>query len=131
MKTSAVGIKEGNDVKGHHLCAEGVSIIEVVVPDLLHGVAEELGSAALGCLVTGVDVKVGFVGQFCMDGNDGGGIVYNGAIVKWQTIGANKRVASMIGGVPHRIHEYGSEGVDPAKLIVGTLHEDGEKHFPY
>ncbi len=36
----------------------------------------------------------------------------------------------MIGGNPHRIHEDGSEEVDPPKLIVGYLHEDGEKHFP-
>ncbi len=30
-QTPAVGVKEGNDVKGRHLRVEGVSILEVVV----------------------------------------------------------------------------------------------------
>ncbi len=129
VKTLSVDVLEGNDVKGRYLCVEGVSILEVIVPDLLHSVTEELGSAALGCFVTGVVFEAGFVGQLCIDRNDCGGIVHDGAIVKRQTIGANKRVASMIGGIPHCVYEDGSEGVDPPKLIIGNLHEDRERHF--
>ncbi len=70
------------------------------------------------------------MGQFCTNANDSGGIVRNGAIVKRQMIGVNKCIASMVGGVPHCIYEDGSEGVDPPKLIIGNLHEDGEKCFP-
>ncbi len=96
----------------------------------LHGVVEELGSTTLGCLVTDVVTnKEGFVSQFCMGMNNGGGVVHDGAIVKWQTIGANKGVASMIGGVSHQIREDDSEGVDPPKLIVGNLQEYREKHL--
>ncbi len=62
VKTPAVGSKEGNHVQGYHLCVDGVSILEIVVPDILHGVAEELGSTALGCLAPGVVIQAGFCG---------------------------------------------------------------------
>jgi hypothetical protein len=130
VKTPTVGIEEGDYFQGHSLHVEGVGVLEVVVLDLFHGVMEELGSAALGHLVTGVVIIAGFVGQFCVDANNSGGIVRDGAIIKRQTIGANKCLAFMIGGVPHHICEDSSEGVDPPKLIIGNLHEDGEKHFP-
>jgi hypothetical protein len=57
MKPSTVGIEEGNDVNGHDLHVEGVSIFEIVVPNLVNNVAEKLGHALFGCLVTGVAIK--------------------------------------------------------------------------
>ncbi len=130
MESPTVGIKEGNYVQDRHLSVEGVRVVEVVVPNLLHGIAKELGSAMLGHLVTGVVIKVGFVRRFCMDADNSDGIVRDGAIIEKQTYGANECVAPMIGSVTYHICEDGCERADPSKLIVGYLHEDGEKHFP-
>ena len=44
---------------------------------------EELGSAALGHIVTGVVIEAGFVCSFCVDANDRRGIVGDAGIVKW------------------------------------------------
>jgi len=74
--------------------------------------------------------EAGFVGRFRANADDSGGIVRDGAVVERQTSVANECIAPMIGGVPYRIREDRREGVDPPKLIVGSLHEDGEKHFP-
>ena len=57
VKSPTVGIKEGDDVQGRHLSVEGVSILEISVPDLLHGLAEELDSTTFSHLVTGVVTK--------------------------------------------------------------------------
>jgi hypothetical protein len=62
MKPSAVGVKEGHNVDGRDLCVEGVSVFEVVVPNFISKVMEKLGRALLGHLVTGVVIKLGFVG---------------------------------------------------------------------
>ena len=39
MQTPTVGIEEGDDFQGRHLCVEGFGIFEVVVPDLIDYVA--------------------------------------------------------------------------------------------
>ena len=36
----------------------------------------------------------------------------------------------MVGSVPHAIRDDGGEGVDAPQLIVGDLHQDGEKRLP-
>ncbi len=36
VEPPAVGVKEGYDLEGQHLCIEGISILEVVVPDLVN-----------------------------------------------------------------------------------------------
>jgi hypothetical protein len=41
---------------------EGISILEVVVPDLVDYLTEDFGGAALCCLVAGVVVKAGAMG---------------------------------------------------------------------
>jgi hypothetical protein len=35
----------------------------------------------------------------------------------------------MVGSVPHAIRDDGGEGVDAPQLIVGDLHQDGEKRL--
>ncbi len=62
VEPPTVGVKEGHDFKGQHLRIEGISILEVVVPDLLNYLAEEFGGTALSRLVAGVVVKAGAMG---------------------------------------------------------------------
>ncbi len=62
MEPPAVGVEEGHDLKGQHLCIEGISILEVVVPDLVDYLAEKFGGAALSRLLAGVVVKAGAMG---------------------------------------------------------------------
>ncbi len=61
VEPPAVGIKEDHDLDGQNLSVEGVGILEVVVPDFVNSFVEKFGGPALGCLVTGVVVKAGFV----------------------------------------------------------------------
>ncbi len=39
VEPMAVGVKEGDDLKGRHLCVKGVGVLEAVVPDLVDGLA--------------------------------------------------------------------------------------------
>ncbi len=90
MEPTAVGIEEGDDLKGRHLCVKGVGVLEVVVPDLVDSLAKEIGGPSLSRLITGVVVKAGLMGQFCMDTNDRGGIAGNAAIVEGQAYRMDK-----------------------------------------
>ncbi len=126
MEPPAVGVKEGHDLKGQHLCIEGISILEVVVPDLVNYLAEEFGGATLSRLIVGVVFKAGRMGWLCTDAYNGYGIVSNVLVVEQQTGWAFECGTAMVGGVPQWIHEDGREGVDPPELIVENLHENGE-----
>ncbi len=77
VKPSAVGVKEGHDVDGRDLCVEGVSGFEVLVPNLIDEVVEKLGHTLFGHLVTGVVIKLGFVGSLRMSANNCHGIFSN------------------------------------------------------
>jgi hypothetical protein len=120
VEPPAVCIKEGHDLEGRHLSVEGAGILEVVVPDFVDGVAKKFGGPVLGRLVTGKDVKAGYVGRFRADANNRGGIVSNAAVIEKQVDGTDKGGA-MVGGIPCRIREEACEGMDPPKLIVGDL----------
>jgi hypothetical protein len=85
MKPSAVSVKEGHDVNGHEVCVEGVGVFEVVVPNFINNVAEKLGHALLGCLVTGIVISSGFVGSLRTNANDCCGIISNCLVVEWET----------------------------------------------
>ena len=62
VEPPTVGLEGGYDLEGQHLRIEGISIIEVVVPDLVDCLAEEFGGAALDRLVADKDVKAGAMG---------------------------------------------------------------------
>ncbi len=62
MEPPAVGIKDGYDLEGQHLRIEGISVLEVVLPELVDYLMEEFGSAVLGCLKAGVVIKAGAMG---------------------------------------------------------------------
>ena len=75
VEPPAVGIEEGDDLEGRHLRVEGVCVLEVVVPDLVDDLPQELGGPAFGRLETGVVVEAGFVGRLRANANDRGGVV--------------------------------------------------------
>ncbi len=81
VEPTAVGVEEGDDLEGRHLCVKGVGILEVVVPDLVDSLAKEFGGPSLSRLVTGIVVKAGLMGRFRTDANDHGGIVGNAAVI--------------------------------------------------
>ncbi len=70
-----ISIEEGHDVHSHDPHVEGLGVLEIVVPDLLNGFAEEFGNTPLGCLVTGVVIKTGLVGRFRFGADDGRGVI--------------------------------------------------------
>ncbi len=99
MKSPAVGIEEGDNFKGQHLRVEGVGVLEVFEPDLVDGFAEKFGGPTLRCLVAGIVIKAGFVGCFCLNVNNRGGVVRDATIVERQSDGAFERIATKVGGV--------------------------------
>ncbi len=127
----AVGVEEGHEFNSKYLRVEGIRILEVGVPSLLHLGNEEFGCAALGRLVAGVIVKSGAVGCFPADSDDGLCIVSNILIVERQAARANKCTATMVGSIPPWFREDCHEGVNPLELIVGDFYQNWENGFPY
>jgi hypothetical protein len=128
MKPSAVGVKEGHDVDGHDLCVESVGVFHVVVPNFINDGVEN-GHALLGRLVTGVLIKLGFVGSLRTNANDCRGIVSNSLVVELETSRAYK-FGTMVGFVLDSLSEDGRKGVNHIQLVVGDDHEQWEKGFP-
>ncbi len=130
MKSPAVGVKEGDNFKGRHLCVKGVGILEVFEPDLVDGFLEEFGGPTLRRFVAGVVIQAGYVGRFRSNANDRGGIVRDVTAIERQLDGAFERIAAMVGSVHHCIPQDGREGVDPPELVIGDLYQDWEERLP-
>jgi hypothetical protein len=128
MKPSAVGVEEGHYVNGRDLRVDGVSIFEVVVPNLINNIAEKLGHASLGPLVTSIVIKSGFLGSLRTNANNCCGIVSDCLVVEWETSWAYKFV-TMVGFLLDSFGEDGCEGVNSVQLVVGDDHEQWEKGF--
>ncbi len=111
MKPSAVGVKEGHDFDGRDLRVEGVGVFEVVVSNLIDDVAEKLGYALFGRLITGVVIELGFVGSLRTNANNCRGVVSNRLVVEWETSRAYK-FGAMAGFVLDSLGEDGCEGVN-------------------
>jgi hypothetical protein len=126
VEATGVGVEEGHDVKGRQLRVEGVGVLEVVVPDLVDGVPEELSGAALGRFVGGKVIEAGFVGRFRSDTNDRGGVVRDAPVVEWEPGGNGEGVTAMVGGIPRGLHEESNKGMDPPEEVKGDLHQDRE-----
>ena len=77
VEPPAVGVKEGHEFDSEYLCIEGIRVLEVGVPSLVHRGKEELGCTALGRFVAGVIIESGAVGCFPADLDDGQCIVSN------------------------------------------------------
>ncbi len=129
MKPSAVCIEEGHDVNGRDLCVEGVGIFQAIVSNFIDNVTKKLGHVSLSRLVTGVVVKLGFMGSLCPHAHNCCGIVVNQLVVEWETGWAYK-FGTVIGFVLDGLGEDGHEGVNPVQLVVGDDHEKGEKGLP-
>jgi hypothetical protein len=119
MQIPAVGIEEGHDVERHSLSIEGLSILEVLLPNLIDDVAEEFGGPTHGCLVTSVVIKAGFVGSLCTYSDHHGSVVGNILVVEGEAGRAYKCCIAVVGFVLDSLHEDGGEGVLPGQLIIG------------
>ena len=113
MQAAAVGVEEGNDLKGRHLCVEDVGILEVVLPYLLDRIPEEFGCAAISRLVADVVVEASFVGRLSTNADDRGCVVRNRAVVEREAGGDGEAYPAMIGLVPRGVCEDAHEGMDP------------------
>jgi hypothetical protein len=128
MQPSAVGVEKGHDVDGRDLCVEGVNVFEVVVPNLTNNIAEKLGHALFGCLVTDVGIDSGFVGSLRTNANNCCGIVCDCLVVEWEMRRAYK-FGTMVGFVLDSLGEDGCEGVNSVQLVIEDDHEQWEKGF--
>jgi hypothetical protein len=70
------------------------------------------------------------MGCFHMDTDHHRGIVGNGVIVEWVTLGVHERHTAMFGGVLCIIHEESSEGMDPPKEVKWYDHENRQENLP-
>jgi hypothetical protein len=128
MKPSAVGVKERHDIDGCDLRVEGVGVFEVIVPNLIDNVAEKFGHVLYGCLLTGVVIKLGFVGSLLTNLNNCHGVGSNCLVVEWEMSRAYKFCA-MVGFVLDSLGEDSCEGVSSIQLVIGDDHEQWEKGF--
>lgn len=122
MEPPAVGFEESHDLPRRDFRVEGLGVLEVVIPNLLDGFAEEFGNAPFGSLVAGEIISARFMGRFRSDADDGRGIVGDARVVKGEPDWAAEVVATMVGGISRGIGEDCREGMDPPKLIVGDVH---------
>ena len=107
MQTPAVGVEVGHDFDGQDPCVESLGIFEIIVPDLINDIAKECGHPTFGCLITGVVIKAGFMGRFCMNSDDCCGIVGDVFIIEGEAGGTYEFLVAMVG------------------LVLGGLREDG------
>ena len=82
VEPPAVGVKEGHEFDSEYLCIEGIRVLEVGVPSLVHRGEEELGCAALGRFVACIVAESGTVGCFPVNSDDGQCIVGNIFVVE-------------------------------------------------
>jgi hypothetical protein len=129
MKPPTVGVEESHDVEGRDLCVKGVAVFQVVVPNFIDNVTEKFDQAPLGCLVTGIVIKSGFMGSLHTNANDCCGVVGNQLVVEWE-VGRAYEFGTVVGFVLDSHGEDGQKGVNPIQLVVGVDHEKGEKGLP-
>jgi hypothetical protein len=129
MQPPAVGIEEGHDVKGHDLHVKCVDVFQVVVPNFVDNIMEKLGHTLLGCLVTGVVIKTGFMGSLRTNVNNHRGVVGDLLVVELER-GWVYKFGTVVGFVLDGLGEDGHEGVNPIQLVIGDYHEKGEKGLP-
>ncbi len=95
VQAAAVGVEEGHDLDGRDLCVEGLSVFEIVVPDLVDDIAKKFCNATFGRFVTGVVIKAGFMGRLRTNSDDCRGVVSDVFIVEGEADGTNKRGVAM------------------------------------
>ena len=109
VKPSAAGIQIQDDIEGCFLCVEGVSIFEVIVPDLIDGFTKELSSALFSRFVAGKVIQAGLVSSLCSNMEDRGSIVQDGAVVERESSWPAEGLATVLVRVLHGICDNGLE----------------------
>jgi hypothetical protein len=100
LQIPAVGIKEGHDVEGRHLCIEGFGILEVLVPNLIDHFVEKLGNPTLSRFIAGIVIKARLVGCLSANAEDRGGIAGKVLVIEGQAGRAYKLLVAVIVFVP-------------------------------
>ncbi len=88
---------------------EGVGILLVIVPHLVHDVAAELAASTLDGFVVHKVFELGFVCCFRFDADDGSGIIGDGIVIEQETCRAYKRRAPVGRGILGRVREERGE----------------------
>jgi len=127
MQPPAVGVEVGHDFDGQYPCVESLGIFEIIVPDLIDVIAKECGHPTFGCLITGIVIKAGFMGRFCMNSDDCRGIIVDVFIVEGEAGGTYKFLVAMVGLVIGGLREDGREGMNTLQLVIINDHEDRDK----
>ena len=130
MKAATVEVQEGHDLKGGDLSVERFGVLEVVVPYLVHHVAEEFGAATFGRFVVGVVLEFGLVGRFRTDTNHSRSIVRDVQIVESEPRGADEVVSPVGGSILGVVREEGGQGVDPADSVIRDDNQEREQGLP-
>ncbi len=127
METSAVGVKVLHQLHGCDVGVEGSGMAEVVIPDLVYRIAEELGSGLFSrlvrCEVSDEDSMFGFPSGM----DDGRGVIGHSWICWW--LWWNWK------GVPPRrgvgcCWLYEPDEVVGSCLIVGDVEEERVQEVP-
>ncbi len=112
MQPPAVGIEVGHDLKGCELCVECLAVLQVVIPNLVNDISEELGDAMFCCLEAGIVAEVRFVGGLGPNTDNSCGILGNVPVVEGEAGRPDKPGATMVGFVLGGLCKDGREGMD-------------------
>ncbi len=112
MQPPAVGIEVGHDLKGHDLCVENLGVLQVILPNLVNDVVEELGNPMFDCIVAGIVVEAGFVGGLGANTDDGCGVIGNVFVIEGKAGRPDKLGAAMVSFVFGGLCKDGREGMD-------------------
>jgi hypothetical protein len=99
MQYPTVGIKVGHDLKGCDLRVESLGILQIIVPNLVNNLAEELGDATLGCFIAGIVVKGGFVGGLSANTDNSRGVIGNVPVIEGEEGRPDELGAAIVGFV--------------------------------
>ena len=127
MQTLTVGVEVGHDVDGQDPCVESLGVFEIIVPDLINNIAKESRDSTFGGLITGVVIKAGFMGRFCMNSDDCRGVIVDVFIVEGEAGGTYEFLVAMVGLVLGDLCEDGHEGMNTLQLVIINDHEDRDK----
>jgi len=112
---------------GRDLSVKGISVFEIVVPDLINNIAKKFGNATSGRFETGIVIEAGFMGRLCTNPDDCCGVVGNVFIIEVEADGKYELGVAMFSFVLGVLRENGREGVDSFQLVVRIDHEEREK----
>ena len=114
VETPAVGVEVSHDLQCRDLRVEGVGVFQVVDPEIVDHLPEELCHPAFRRFVTCVVVDEGFVSCFELHPLDCSSIVRNSRIVEWEAGRSHERGVAMVGSVRCSLGDETCERMDSA-----------------